>query len=102
MNVEQIKQVLVGAWASIAPEIRPSAAKEPADSIGTQIRTTRRAIRLTATAAWLSSAKSRGYAAADDIRHREKDVPACVPTTAQESAGVAIGLRGATPRGISR
>ena len=29
MNVEQIKQALVGEWVSIAPEIRPSAAKNP-------------------------------------------------------------------------
>ena len=29
MNVEQIKQALVGEWASIAPEIRPSASKNP-------------------------------------------------------------------------
>ena len=29
MNVEQIKQALVGDWVSIAPEIRPSANKNP-------------------------------------------------------------------------
>jgi hypothetical protein len=29
MNVDQIKQALVGDWTSIAPEIRPSAAKNP-------------------------------------------------------------------------
>ena len=29
MNVEQIKQALAGRWVSIAPEIRPSAAKNP-------------------------------------------------------------------------
>jgi hypothetical protein len=29
MNLEQIKQGLVGEWISIAPEIRPSAAKNP-------------------------------------------------------------------------
>ncbi len=29
MNVEQLKQSLVGDWASIAPEIRPSAARNP-------------------------------------------------------------------------
>jgi hypothetical protein len=29
MNVEQIKQFLVGDWVSVAPEIRPSAAKNP-------------------------------------------------------------------------
>jgi hypothetical protein len=29
MNVDQIKQALVGEWVSIAPEIRPSAAKNP-------------------------------------------------------------------------
>lgn len=29
MNVEQIKQALVGEWVSIAPEIRPSALKNP-------------------------------------------------------------------------
>src|SRR2546427_11564065 len=29
MNVDQIKQALVGDWTSIAPEVRPSAAKNP-------------------------------------------------------------------------
>jgi len=29
MNVDQIKQALVGNWISIAPEVRPSAAKNP-------------------------------------------------------------------------
>jgi hypothetical protein len=29
MNVEQIKEALVGDWASIAPEVRPSASKNP-------------------------------------------------------------------------
>ena len=29
MNMEQIKQALVGDWVSIAPEIRPSASKNP-------------------------------------------------------------------------
>jgi hypothetical protein len=29
MNLEQIKETLVGDWASIAPEIRPSASKNP-------------------------------------------------------------------------
>jgi len=29
MNVEQIKQVLIGDWISIAPEVRPSANKNP-------------------------------------------------------------------------
>jgi hypothetical protein len=29
MNVEQIKEVLVGDWVSIAPEVRPSASKNP-------------------------------------------------------------------------
>ena len=29
MNVEQIKEALVGDWASIAPEVRPSANKNP-------------------------------------------------------------------------
>jgi hypothetical protein len=29
MNVEQIKQAMAGRWVSIAPEIRPSAAKNP-------------------------------------------------------------------------
>jgi hypothetical protein len=29
MNLEQIKQALVGDWVSIAPEIRPSASKNP-------------------------------------------------------------------------
>lgn len=29
MNVDQTKQALIGDWASIAPEIRPSAAKNP-------------------------------------------------------------------------
>ena len=29
MNVEQIKQALVGTWVSIAPEVRPSASKNP-------------------------------------------------------------------------
>jgi hypothetical protein len=29
MNVEQIKEALVGDWVSIAPEIRPSANKNP-------------------------------------------------------------------------
>ena len=29
MNLEQIKDTLVGDWASIAPEIRPSASKNP-------------------------------------------------------------------------
>ena len=29
MNVEQIKQALVGDWVSIAPEVRPSANKNP-------------------------------------------------------------------------
>jgi hypothetical protein len=29
MNVDQIKQALVGDWVSIAPEVRPSAAKNP-------------------------------------------------------------------------
>ena len=29
MSVEQAKQALAGAWTSIAPEIRPSAAKNP-------------------------------------------------------------------------
>jgi hypothetical protein len=29
MNLDQIKQSLVGEWISIAPEIRPSAAKNP-------------------------------------------------------------------------
>ena len=29
MNVEQIKEALVGDWVSIAPEVRPSANKNP-------------------------------------------------------------------------
>jgi hypothetical protein len=29
MNVEQIKQAMAGRWVSLAPEIRPSAAKNP-------------------------------------------------------------------------
>ena len=29
MNVEQIKEALVGDWVSIAPEVRPSASKNP-------------------------------------------------------------------------
>ena len=29
MNVEEIKQAMAGRWVSIAPEIRPSAAKNP-------------------------------------------------------------------------
>ena len=29
MNAEQIKQALVGNWVSIAPEVRPSASKNP-------------------------------------------------------------------------
>ncbi|CAN5310935.1 hypothetical protein BH10PSE18_BH10PSE18_47100 [soil metagenome] len=29
MNLDQIKQTLVGEWVSIAPEIRPSASKNP-------------------------------------------------------------------------
>ena len=29
MNVEQIKEALVGEWVSIAPELRPSASKNP-------------------------------------------------------------------------
>lgn len=29
MNVDEIKQALVGEWVSIAPEIRPSASKNP-------------------------------------------------------------------------
>jgi hypothetical protein len=29
MNVDQIKQALLGDWTSIAPEVRPSAAKNP-------------------------------------------------------------------------
>jgi hypothetical protein len=29
MNVEQIKEVLVGDWVSVAPEVRPSANKSP-------------------------------------------------------------------------
>jgi hypothetical protein len=33
MNLEQIKQALVGDWASIAPEVRPSAAKNPDGSL---------------------------------------------------------------------
>lgn len=33
MNVEQIKEALVGNWASIAPEIRPSAGKNPDGSL---------------------------------------------------------------------
>jgi hypothetical protein len=33
MNLEQIKQSLVGDWVSIAPEVRPSAAKNPDGSL---------------------------------------------------------------------
>ena len=29
MSVEQIKQAIVGEWVSIAPEVRPSASKNP-------------------------------------------------------------------------
>jgi hypothetical protein len=33
MNLEQMKQALVGDWVSIAPEVRPSAAKNPDGSL---------------------------------------------------------------------
>jgi hypothetical protein len=33
MNLDQIKQSLVGDWASIAPEVRPSASKNPDGSL---------------------------------------------------------------------
>jgi len=33
MNVEQIKEAMVGDWVSIAPEVRPSASKNPDGSL---------------------------------------------------------------------
>jgi len=33
MNVDQIKEALVGEWVSIAPEVRPSAARNPDGSL---------------------------------------------------------------------
>jgi hypothetical protein len=33
MNVDQIKEALLGEWVSIAPEVRPSAAKNPDGSL---------------------------------------------------------------------
>jgi hypothetical protein len=33
MNMQQIKQGLVGDWVSLAPEIRPSASKNPDGSL---------------------------------------------------------------------
>lgn len=33
MNLQQVKQGMVGAWVSLAPEIRPSANKNPDGSL---------------------------------------------------------------------